>query len=103
MQTPNPASPLAAVSARVREALAARDLESLAETLASRARILAEFAAGATPGELAAAQADNAAIAEFLASEKTTLFAGVARSRSLQRALSQNLPVGDPRQRGTLA
>lgn len=90
-------------SAALREALASRDLARLAEALSSRARVLAEFAASASPAELAEAQADNETLSEFLVTEKTTLFADVRRSQTLQRALSQNLPIGDPRRRGTLA
>jgi hypothetical protein len=42
-------------------------------------------------------------LATYLANEKIASFAGVRRSQSLQKALSHNLPLGDPRKRGTLA
>ncbi|BDC48382.1 hypothetical protein F183_A06980 [Bryobacterales bacterium F-183] len=90
------------ISVRLREAMASRSIDDVSRVLESRARVLAEFAASASREDLEEAQADTTAVAEFLTNEKTSLLADVRRSKSLQRALSQNLPIGDPRHRGTL-
>lgn len=102
-RAPSNHTPLGAVSAELREAIASHDLDRIAHVLAARARVLVEFAASASPTELAEAQADNAALSNYLANEKLASFAEIRRSQTLRRALSHNLPIGDPRQRGTLA
>jgi hypothetical protein len=86
-------SPLAEISARLREAIASRDLDRISDVLQERARVFAEHAASASAADLASAQADNRELADLLADEKIRLVAGVGQSQCLQKALSQNLPI----------